>query len=81
MIVPSAALHVTFLSVAVPWTAALNVNLPLVATLVDAGETVIELTVPVAAAVVTVTVALADFVGSATLVAVTVSVSTFAGAV
>jgi hypothetical protein len=55
--------------------------LPLVATLPDDGEIVIELTVGGAAAVVTVTVALPDLLGSATLVAVTVSVPALAGAV
>jgi len=81
VMLPKAAVHVTVLFVTVPWTSAANCSLPLVATLPDDGEIVIELTVGAAAAVVTVTVALPDLLGSATLVAVTVSVPALAGAV
>jgi hypothetical protein len=60
--------------------------LPPVVTLPDVGEIVIDVTVGVgvgfgAGAAVTVTEALPDLLGSATLVAVTVSVPAFAGAV
>jgi len=57
-----------------------NWNLPPVVTLVEPGDTVIEFTVGVAALVVTVTLEVSDFDGSATLVAVTVSTPAFAGA-
>lgn len=65
----------------VPCTVAANCWEPLTATLVEPGETVTEFTTGDAAAVVTVIVAEADLVVSATLVAVTVSVPAFAGAV
>jgi hypothetical protein len=67
--------------VTVPCTAAANCWEPLITTLVEPGETVTELTIGVAPAVVTVIVPEADLVLSATLVAVTVSVPAFAGAV
>jgi hypothetical protein len=84
--VPRAAVHVTLVFVTVPRTVALNCSLPPVVTLPDVGEIVIEVTVGVGVgfgvgAVVTVTEALPDLLGSATLVAVTVSVPAFAGAV
>jgi hypothetical protein len=55
--------------------------LPLVFTEAVAGLTETLVTVADAAVAVTLTVATADLVGSATLVAVTVSVPAFAGAV
>ena len=81
MIVPKAAVQLTALLLALPCTVAENCTLPLVCAEVVAGETVTLVTVDVAPAAVTFTVADADFVVSATLVAVTVSVPTFAGAV
>jgi hypothetical protein len=59
----------------------LNCTFSPIVTLLEAGETVTELIVPVAVAVATVTVELPDLVESATLVAVTVSVPALAGAV
>ena len=70
LIVPFAALHVTEVSVAVPLTEAEKVALPPVETDVEAGE--IEIDVIVGRP--SVTVAEADFVLSALLVAVTVMV-------
>jgi hypothetical protein len=58
-----------------------NWNFPPVITLVELGDTAIELTVGAAVVVETVTLDLPDFDGSATLVAVTVSVPALAGAV
>jgi len=81
---PSAAFQVTLLSEAVPCTLAVNCSvLPPVAE-VEAGDTVTEVTVGFgvgAGAAVTVTTAEADFVVSATLVALTVAVPALAGAV
>jgi hypothetical protein len=71
----------TALLLALPWTVAENCALPLVLTDVVAGLTVTLATVGVALAAVTFTVADADLVVSATLVAVTVSVPAFEGAV
>jgi hypothetical protein len=84
--VPKAAVHVTLVFVTVPRTVALNWSLPPVVTLPDVGEIVMDVTVGVEAgfdvgAAVTVTEALPDLLESATLVAVTVSVPAFAGAV
>jgi hypothetical protein len=67
---PFAALQVTDLSVTLPCTVAVNVNLPPVCAEAVPGETDIEVTV----ATVTVILADADFVLSALLVAVTVAV-------
>jgi hypothetical protein len=81
LIAPNAAVHVTDLSAIVPWTDDVNCfELP-AATVAVVGETEIELTTGVDPGVDTVTLAEADFVLSATLVAVTVSVPAFAGAV
>ena len=82
MIVPRAAVHVTDVSVtAVPCTDPENCTEPPVRTLAVVGETEMELTTGVGPGAVTVTVAEPDFVPSAALVAVTVSVPTLAGAV
>ena len=70
MTVPFAADQVTDVSVAVPFTVAEKVSLPPVCTEVDAGEIAIEVIEGRAR----VTVAEADFVLSALLVAVTVTV-------
>src|SRR5271155_5738445 len=74
---PSAAVQVTDLLVTVPATVAVNCSAPLVVMEVELGETLTEVTTGVE----TVTVAVADLVASATLVAVTVSVPAVAGAV
>lgn len=81
VIVPNTADHDTDLSVTVPCTLAVNCSEPPVPIVVEAGEIVIVFTTGVAAAVVTATLADADLVASATLVAVTMSVPGFAGAV
>jgi hypothetical protein len=81
VMVPNKAFQVTDVSETVPCTLAVSCSAPLVATEVEAGETVTEVTAGLVGAVVTVTTALADLVGSAALVAVTVSVPAFAGAV
>jgi hypothetical protein len=79
---PKEAFQVTALSELVPCTLAVNCSVPPVAADVEAGDTVTEVTVGFGgSAAVTVTVAEADFVGSATLVAVTVAVPALAGAV
>jgi len=77
VIVPEAAFQVTDLSVTVPDTFAVNCCVALVRSEAFGGEMEMELTT----AVVTVTVTVADFVLSALLVAVTVSVPAVAGAV
>ena len=77
MILPSFAVHVTDLLVTVPATVAVNCAVPLVTTEVVAGE--IDTDVTTGAAIVTVEEA--DFVLSALLVAVTVSVPAAEGAV
>lgn len=77
VIVPSFAFHVTDLFETLPETVAVNVALPPVMTDVVAGETPTEFTTGAA----TVTVADADFVVSAALVAVTVSVPPVVSAV
>ena len=74
---PRAAFHVTDLFVFVPLTVALNCAVPPVASDDVAGETVTELITGVAI----VTIAEADLVVSATLVAVTVAVPAVVGAV
>jgi hypothetical protein len=82
VIVPSNALHVTTLSVVVPATVAANVSFPLAATVAAPGVTVTDVTVGVGAgAAVTVTLDVSDWLGSATLFAVTVSTPALAGAV
>jgi hypothetical protein len=81
LIVPCEAVHVTDLSVTVPCTDAVNCSEVPVVALAVLGETEMELTTGVAPGAVTVTLADPDFVPSARLVAVTVSVPTFAGAV
>jgi hypothetical protein len=82
VIVPSNARHVTALSVVVPATVAANVSLPLTATVTAPGVTVTDVTVGVGAgAAVTVTLDVSDWLGSATLVAVTLSTPALAGAV
>jgi hypothetical protein len=79
---PRAAFHVTVLSVTVPWTLAVNCNVPPVLAEVDAGDTEIEVTVGVGAGVaaVTETLEVAVLLESALLVAVIVSVPAFDGA-
>jgi hypothetical protein len=79
LIVPSAAVHVT--DVSVPCTEAENCFVPPVLRLAVLGETEIEVTTGADAGAVTVTVAEPDLALSATLVAVTVSAPAFAGAV
>ena len=75
----------TDLSVTVPCTVAVNCNVPPVVAEVVAGETVTEVTTGVGGgllgAAVILTMAEADFVASALLVAVTVAVPGLAGAV
>jgi hypothetical protein len=85
LIVPKAAFHVTALLLVEPCTLAENVSVPPVIDEAGEGKTVTEVTegpgfVGVGVAV-TVIVAAADFVLSATLVAVTTSVPVFLGAV
>jgi len=81
VIVPSAALHVTALLVAVPATLAAKVSVPPVDDDAVAGDTVTDETVGGGGgAAVTVTVAVSDLVASALLVAVTVSLPALAGA-
>ena len=79
LIVPEDVFQVTDLFAAVPCTVAVSCNVAPVATEPVVGDTEIEETA--GAAAVTVTAADADFVGSATLVAVIVAVPVFAGAV
>lgn len=79
--VPKEAFQVTDLSEAAPCTVAVNCRVPLRVAEVEAGETVTDVTAGLGAVVVTVTVAEADLVESATLVAATVAVPGFAGAV
>jgi hypothetical protein len=72
---PSRAFHVTLVFLVEPWTTALNGSVPLVIEAAVEGETVTEVTsLPVGGFFVvdeaTVTVAVADLVGSALLVAV-----------
>jgi hypothetical protein len=85
VILPSAAVQATDLSVAVPCTLAENWSVPLVKDVALVGDIVTEETVGVGAgfvgAAVTVTTAAPALLPSATLVAVTVSVPAFAGAV
>ena len=81
LIVPSEAVHVTDLSVTVPCTDAVNCSEVPVVALAVLGETEMELTTGVAPGAVTVTLAEPDFVLSAILVAVTVSVPVLDGAV
>ena len=76
---PKAAFQLTVLFDVVPWTVALNGSVPLVTEDADAGDMLTELTGFGPA--VTVTVAVAVLLGSALLVAVTLSVPAFAGAV
>src|SRR5215468_7083743 len=78
---PRAAFQLTDLSVTVPCTVAANCSAPPVVVEPDAGDTVTDVTDGLGGAAVTVTVADANFVGSALLVAVTVSVPVFEGAV
>jgi hypothetical protein len=80
LIVPGDAFQLTDLFDALPWTVAVNWAVPPVATEVVAGVTETEVTLA-ADPVVTVTVAEADLVVSATLVAVTVAEPAAAGAV
>jgi len=77
VIVPEDADHVTALFVTFPFTVALNCIVPLVRIDPVAGVTLTEFTIGAA----TVTVAVPAFVGSATLVAVTVTVAFVVGAV
>ena len=77
---PRCAIQVTDLLLAVPWTAAENCNVPSVVADGEAGEIDTELT-PEADDALTVTMAEADLVVSATLVAVTVAVPAADGAV
>jgi hypothetical protein len=78
VMVPKAAFQVTEVLEVVPLTVAVNGSVPLVVEEAEAGETVTEVTV---GGELTVTVAEPDFVLSALLVAVTVSVPACAGAV
>lgn len=80
LIVPADAFQLTDLFDALPCTVAVNCAVPPVVTEELAGVTETEVT-PVAAPVVTVIVAEADLVASATLVAVTVAEPAAAGAV
>jgi hypothetical protein len=80
LMLPEEAVHVTDLSETVPWTVAANCRVPFVVVDVEAGETVTEVTTGFTAGTVTVTRAEPDFVGSALLVAVTVTVPALAGA-
>jgi hypothetical protein len=82
VIVPRTAFHVTALLVVVPATLAVNVSVPLVDDEAAAGDTVTDVTVGAGGgAAVTVTLAVSDLLGSAELVAVTVSVPALTGAV
>lgn len=74
---PETAFHVTDLSATVPETDAENCTVPPVGAEAVAGETLTEFTTRTA----TVTVAEADFVLSALLVAVMVSLPAVAGAI
>ena len=76
---PNEAFQVTALSVAVPCTVAVNWSVPPVVAEGEDGEIMTEVTTGFGG--VTVTVAAADLLVSATLVAVTVSVPGLAGAV
>jgi len=81
---PNVAFHVTDLLVVDPATVAANVSVPPVIEVAGDGDTVTELTagaVGFVGAAVTVIVAIPVLVESAALVAVTVSVPAFAGAV
>ena len=78
---PKAAFQLTVLFDVVPWTVAVNGSVPLVTEDADAGDRMTELTPPAFGLAVTVTVAVAVLLGSALLVAVTLSVPAFAGAV
>lgn len=69
------------MSVTVPCTDAANCTEPPVVAEGEAGVSVTDVTVGVVGAAITVTVADADFVASATLVAVMVSAPAVAGAV
>ncbi len=77
VIVPEDAVHVTVLFATFPFTVALNCNVALVRIEPVVGVTLTEFTIGAA----TVTVAVPAFVGSATLVAVTMTVALVAGAV
>jgi hypothetical protein len=79
LIVPDEVFHVTDLLAALPCTAAVSCSVAAVFTEPLAGETETEDTAGAAAEMVT--VAEADFVGSATLVAVMTAAPVFAGAV
>ena len=81
--VPSSATHVTAVFATVPCTVAENCNAPLVVTEAEEGERVTEFTTggEGGAGTVIVTLAEADLVVSATLVAVRVAAPAFAGAV
>lgn len=86
MIEPNAAVQLTDLSVALPDTVALNCSVAPVVAVAEVGEIVTDDTDGCdgggfVGAVVTVTLAAPDLLVSATLVAVTVSVPAFAGAV
>jgi hypothetical protein len=83
---PNEAFHVTALFEVGPATVAVNVSLPFTIDEAEAGEMVIEVTggsggTGVGVVVITFTVAEADIVGSALLIAVTVALPAFAGAV
>jgi hypothetical protein len=81
--VPSSAAHVTAVFATVPCTVAESCNAPLVVTEAEEGERVTEFTTggEGGAGTVIVTLAEADLVVSAALVAVTVAAPAFAGAV
>jgi hypothetical protein len=82
VIVPRAAFHVTALFVVEPATLALKVSVPPVADDAVEGDTVTDVTAGGGGGTaVTVTLAVSDLVGSATLVAITVSFPALAGAV
>jgi hypothetical protein len=80
VIVPSDAFHVTNVVAAAPWIVALNGTVPAVTDEAVAGDTTTEVTLDVCSAA-TVTVAVADFVGFAMLVAIIVPVPALVGAV
>ena len=79
LMVPDEVFQVTDLLEAVPWTVAVSCSVPLVVT--EPAKGVSETEDTAGAAEVIETVAEADFVGSATLVAVMMAAPVFAGAV
>lgn len=77
---PTEAFQVTALFVVVPATVGVKASLPFVSKVAEPGDIPTDVTAaPVGGAVISI-VAVADFVGSATLVAVTAAVPALAGA-